>query len=432
MTASTNSPKGLSRSDTNFPSTVAASPEIFGVSDTINQGTNRETQLFAHGSYTSEVQEICLSQISILLLSGTSESIPSRFDQIQFILANSRESLYRDYIQKLITLASIGSGDSKSSTVKSFLRLEFEKVAQTLGNLDQFLDATKQAFRALYKDTSDPSESILLFIEDHVSDPILKFILIASILPDLSAAKSYIAASQSAVFHCLGHKDPSKFNYTRLFDFCLNCPAYPLSAKLLLLQSLDSVKSLAFVEKFKKDLQNMSFRDILFDSDALILFPDKFLSSILSLKHEDLDENIALILAEVLIPGSQNVGSSRSSHSALTASSVPESNAKGAQLQTCFKKVEVDGNLKINWYQVFSHVYEKLYEASKRDIQPSLASITEICAALDFEYGVLDIFLSYEWWFGTTLVAHLHAMHPLNHSLSIKTQGNYYLLQAQN
>ena len=432
MTASTNSPKGLSRSDTNFPSTVAASPEIFGVSDTINQGTNRETQLFAHGSYTSEVQEICLSQISILLLSGTSESIPSRFDQIQFILANSRESLYRDYIQKLITLASIGSGDSKSSTVKSFLRLEFEKVAQTLGSLDQFLDATKQAFRALYKDTSDPSESILLFIEDHVSDPILKFILIASILPDLSAAKSYIAASQSAVFHCLGHKDPSKFNYTRLFDFCLNCPAYPLSAKLLLLQSLDSVKSLAFVEKFKKDLQNMSFRDILFDSDALILFPDKFLSSILSLKHEDLDENIALILAEVLIPGSQNVGSSRSSHSALTASSVPESNAKGAQLQTCFKKVEVDGNLKINWYQVFSHVYEKLYEASKRDIQPSLASITEICAALDFEYGVLDIFLSYEWWFGTTLVAHLHAMHPLNHSLSIETQGSYNLLQLKN
>lgn len=105
-----------------------------------------------------------------------------------------------------------------------------------------------------------------------------------------------------------------------------------------------------------------------------------------------------MVLAEILIPGSQGF--------VYTAApvSLPESNAKGAQLQACFRTIEELDNLSINWYEVFNYLQQNLFESSQRNVQPSVASVSQFLSSLDFKQDPIDIFLNYEWWFDKTLL----------------------------
>ena len=129
------------------------------------------------------------------------------------------------------------------------------------------------------------------------------------------------------------------------------------------------------------------------------------LPSLLQIKPNEIDQGIALILAEILIPGSQGL-----SQGLTFASSLPGSNAKGAQLQACFKSIENSGKFNVNWYEVFNHVHQYLFDSSQRDIQPSVGSITQFLSSLDFKQEPIDIFLNYEWWFNKTLLYILHSL----------------------
>ncbi|EGW30545.1 uncharacterized protein SPAPADRAFT_143625 [Spathaspora passalidarum NRRL Y-27907] len=163
----------------------------------------------------------------------------------------------------------------------------------------------------------------------------------------------------------------------------------------------------------------MSFKELLIEIGPEHLLPEKLLPSLLQIKPQEIDQAIALILAEVLIPGSQGL------NQGLTfANNLPESNAKGAQLQASFRAIEAGGQLNINWYEVFNYVSQYLFESSQRNIQPSLASITQFLSSLDFKQEPIDIFLNYEWWFNKTL---LYILHTLDSS-----QGGYDISLSKN
>ncbi|KAL6454250.1 hypothetical protein SBY92_003711 [Candida maltosa Xu316] len=149
----------------------------------------------------------------------------------------------------------------------------------------------------------------------------------------------------------------------------------------------------------------MSFKELLIEIGPENLLPEKLLPSLLEIKPNEIDQGIALILAEILIPGSQGLSQ------ALTfANNLPESNAKGAQLQACFKSIENSGKFNVNWYEV--------------DIQPSVASVTQFLSSLDFKQEPIDIFLNYEWWFNKTLLYILHS--------SDSSQGGYDISLSNN
>ncbi|CAH2353506.1 general negative regulator of transcription subunit 1 [[Candida] railenensis] len=165
----------------------------------------------------------------------------------------------------------------------------------------------------------------------------------------------------------------------------------------------------------------MSFKDLILEIGPENLLPEKLLPNLLTIKQKEIDSSLALILAEVLIPGSQGLGGI----TALTfVNNLPEASAKGAQLGAALKTVE--NQIKsINWYQVFAHVHENLFESSKRGVQPSIASITQFFTSLDFiKFGIIDIFLSYEWWFNKTLLYILHSLDP--------QQGGYDISKSKN
>lgn len=151
----------------------------------------------------------------------------------------------------------------------------------------------------------------------------------------------------------------------------------------------------------------MSFKELLSEIGPENILPDKLLPALLQIKPNEVDQSVALLLSEILIPGSQGLPSS------LTfVNNLPEANAKGAQLQACFRSIEGTNNFAINWYEVFSHVHQNLFDSQQRNIQPTVTSITQILSSLDFKEGLIDIFLNYEWWFNKTLLYLLQTMDP--------------------
>ncbi|KAK6872218.1 hypothetical protein K6H11_003096 [Candida tropicalis] len=156
----------------------------------------------------------------------------------------------------------------------------------------------------------------------------------------------------------------------------------------------------------------MSFKELLIEIGPENLLPEKLLPSLLEIKPNEIDQGIALILAEILIPGSQGL-----SQGLTFVNTLPEANAKGAQLQACFKAIESSGKFNVNWYEVFNYVHQYLFDSSQRDIQPSVISVTQFLSSLDFKQEPIDIFLNYEWWFNKTLLYILHS--------SDASQGGY-------
>ncbi|KAK6457739.1 CCR4-Not complex component, Not1-domain-containing protein [Scheffersomyces xylosifermentans] len=166
----------------------------------------------------------------------------------------------------------------------------------------------------------------------------------------------------------------------------------------------------------------MSFKELLLEIGPENLLPEKLLPSLFQIKPTEVDQSIALILSEVIVPGSQGLAG------LAFANTVPEANAKGAQLQACFRSLESNSaKLPVNWYEVFSHVHQNLFESAQRGIQPTVTSVTQLLSALDFKEGLIDIFLSYEWWFSKTLFSFLQAADPQQGAYDIAVSKNLSL-----
>lgn len=381
-------------------------------------------QLFVDTPFLNEIEEACFTQLSLLLLTGSPDSLSSRSEQIQFILANCSPRVYFEYLDKLFTLAIPGG---KTNELSPLVDLEFQKVASQLLNLDLLVRGVRDLFE---KNLKSDVNSVLAFLDDHVADPVLRFILRATTVHDRKKLQEVLATDHTALYESLSKKDFAHYDIASLVKVLVATPDYPLSGKLQLLKALPETEALKYLEQIRDSLEHMSFRDVLAEVDASVLLPEKFLSVVVSLKPKEIHQCLGLILAEVLVPGSQNVAS-RGFYNALTASTVPESTAKGAQLQACFKRIKAEG-YPIVWNEVFSETREFLAEAAKAEVQPTLNAVTQICAALDFEYGTVDCFLGLNWWFDAILMAHLLAMHPLGPSDMPENQGAYNLLQLTN
>ena len=61
------------------------------------------------------------------------------------------------------------------------------------------------------------------------------------------------------------------------------------------------------VNKFYQNILKMSFKELLIEIGPENLLPEKLLPSLLQIKPNEIDQGIALILAEILIPGSQGL-----------------------------------------------------------------------------------------------------------------------------
>ncbi|EDK46785.1 conserved hypothetical protein [Lodderomyces elongisporus NRRL YB-4239] len=170
----------------------------------------------------------------------------------------------------------------------------------------------------------------------------------------------------------------------------------------------------------------MSFKELITEVGFDDLVPEKLLPSLLQIKPNEVDEGIALVLAEILIPGSQGIN--KNAH--LQQQTLPEANAKGAQLQASFRAIEAQlgtNKLSINWYEVFNHMQQNLFEAGRRYKLPTAVSLTQFLSSLDFKQEPLDIFFNNDWYFDKTLLYLLQTADPAQGAYDISLLNNLAL-----
>lgn len=352
-----------------------------------------------------ELTKIVINQLSILITTATGETLDSHYSQIRFILDKQAHNpiVLNNYYEKLVNFIRLQSPDSlQLLPVERLFQKELDHVARDLNYLELlFLHLTK-LFHADF--------DIIAFVTKFEVDLILSFIILINFQSlNFDSAKKFIQDNAFKLLTFIKSREfPPNYKWTIVLDYILNTPFFPLTHKLLTLSSLKAFKStIEPINRFYQSILDMSFKELLSEIGPENILPDKLLPALLQIKPNEVDQSVALLLSEILIPGSQGLPSS------LTfVNNLPEANAKGAQLQACFRSIEGTNNFAINWYEVFSHVHQNLFDSQQRNIQPTVTSITQILSSLDFKEGLIDIFLNYEWWFNKTLLYLLQTMDP--------------------
>ncbi|CAH6723741.1 general negative regulator of transcription subunit 1 [[Candida] jaroonii] len=149
------------------------------------------------------------------------------------------------------------------------------------------------------------------------------------------------------------------------------------------------------------------------------LSPKDILPVLLKNNSNNVVSNLAIIIAEMLIPGSQKLPPTFF-HG---GNSLPESTAKGYQLRVVLESI--DKKFNISWYIVFTKVQEEyLFESSQRNIVPDMLNINQFLSAIDFKNGLLDIFLNYDWYFSKKLVLDFHKLEPKDGAYDLNSSNN--------
>lgn len=344
-----------------------------------------------------ELAKVLINQLSILLTTVDSSSVDSHYKQIRFIFKKIVRDpiVLNNYFEKLFGFIRFSDFNSPTlSPIESLFAKELDFIATELNFYDLF---------CIHLDSIIPKEfNIVNFTTKFHCDPILTFLLTVRYHDkgDSQQIKLYFEKCPSSLLSIFkSRKFSEHYHWSLLLEQILNKPYFPFLSKLITLSSIKAFDSdLPPITKFYQNILKMSFKNLLQEVGFENVVPEKLLSSLLQIKPNEVDQGIALVLAEILIPGSQGF--------VYTAApvSLPESNAKGAQLQACFRTIEELDNLSINWYEVFNYLQQNLFESSQRNVQPSVASVSQFLSSLDFKQDPIDIFLNYEWWFDKTLL----------------------------
>lgn len=346
---------------------------------------------------------VIFNQVAALLLTTPKDSWKPAYHRIRYILDNEAR-YYRTtqlYYQKLVDLINPKHQSFDTYTVPDLVFIEEAKrIAEDPTDLNFLISVL----------ASRRDKDLVNLISNFIEDTVLGFVIACKLGDVEDLHQLWTVKDFSDISSQIFGKSDKAWNVVAL-DCILSTPIYPFVHKLKTLANFGDDESLLTpVKSFFDRVGNMSFKELLLEVGPDNLLPEKLLPILVHIKQDEADACIALILAEVLIPGSQNLASTNGRITALTqVNSMPEANAKGAKLQACLREVEQNESVSLNWFAIFAKVQENLFDASQRSLQPSATSLTQFFSALDYKEGLIDIFLSYEWYFAKSLLYALHS-----------------------
>lgn len=377
------------------------------------------------GHEDPELIKVVLYQLSILLSTFNQTNFDLITAQIGYILNKyrSNKTIIGNFYNKLFTFIRLRdlSLDSTLTPIEKVFKSELDFISIDLTETDIFFEHLTSLVTS-----SQGHFNFIKFIEVFDCELILSFVILIKFEHyQKETIGAFIKENSWKLLASLKEREfLDNYNRDLVLDLILNTPTLPFIQKLLTSSSLKSKSKFNCepITAFYKNILEMSFKQLLQEIGPEHLLPEKLLPSLLSIKPNEIDQSLALILADLLIPGSQNLLGQFN-----FANNLPEANAKGAQLNACFKSIDANPKFSVNWYSVFSHINEILFESSRRNIQPTIINITQFLSSLDFAQGVIDIFLSYDWWFNHTLLYFLHNMNPSSGAYDVISSKNITL-----
>lgn len=352
-----------------------------------------------------EFTKVVLYQLAIVLTTVTQATLDSHTAHLRHLVAKyATPDLVATVFAQVLPQLSLVSPSDSAALVDHLCQDQLRLVAEDLVFFDPLVSALATFFAA------HPSVSVVDFSSRYCSDPVLQFLLVVKFESTASTAtvKEFVRTHLLELLNYIKSRQfPASYNWSLVLGYILNTAHFPFIHKLLTLSLLKAFKlNIDPINKFYQQILAMSFKQLLLEIGPEHLLPEKLLLLLLQIKPHEVDHLLALILLEVLVPGSQGLSGIFSRG----GQALPEAAAKGAQLAACLR--EHDQKATVNWYAVFTHLQELLFDLLRRLVLPLALAVTTFLLAVDFKAGVLDLFLSFSWYFGPLLLCHIYTLSP--------------------
>lgn len=372
------------------------------------------------GAHEYDVHLSLNNQILILITTTTEHNWKRNYKQLKYLLDRDGFSNFFYFVLKIVGLLCLQYQDfipADLTPIEKLLKVRLRSIKAS--SIEGINSALSPLFGRI---------SILEFIARFDCEPALGLVLVGQNtrylqLESIDQLLLLARGSTKSFSSFTNLSDKTCFLESTVFN-----KNFPLAVKAVLFNSLlgQTDPSLEQLDtNFYKNLNDMSFKEALIEigGDLKNFHPNALLQILLKIDPKEIDLSLALIISEILVPGSQKLPPNPL-NDLTNINTLPESTAKGSQLQVCFKSIDSNNSFNINWYLVFSKVQEILFDSSKRNIQPSIISINEFLSAIDFKNGLLDIFLNYDWYFSKNLLFILHSLDPKQGAYDINTLPN--------
>ncbi|CCF60324.1 hypothetical protein KAFR_0J02600 [Kazachstania africana CBS 2517] len=313
------------------------------------QESSSQSQIVFTLKEEKEAVQIILSQLNLLIINLSNENSVSTAKQIKFLLSKSSITVYVKFWKKLILLCS---SDIKNKTTRT---------AEKQPLIDLLFD--------LFSRLPDYSEDLLDIL-------------------------------RKEIFCNREFGTQSNLSLLDYIEFCNHNSA--------ITETLDPtlpINRLKEIEKSK--MNNSKYLETFLSQSSVDTMETQLNDLFLSLSGESLNEMVALLLSEVLSPGSQKL-QERSENSWFTPSSVIDATQRGQQISNSLKRVYQDI---VNWNRVFNLMSTKYFLTTP--LKPTTASLSSFFASLKYGY-LIDQFFGCDWniTFKLTLTIQLHDWSP--------------------
>lgn len=383
-------------------------------------------------NFSPEIDKILLTQLSILATTKLEQQEPLQeqeaYKQIQSILLDCSSEVYSKFFQRLILTNSslIPTNNILNKSIDLLVKLELHRLAAPenieLKNLTRILfgfDSVLLSYLSLedffeHYQLSAYQKFILLLTLEFPEDSEFDLQAISIVNQNLKGFTKELSESIKTQATSLESLGPilSKFlslNYINEFQKIIF--VYPVFELISTFK-----KPTAEIEQVLKNFlvifARMDFIDVLKGLGPDNIVPEKLLGDIIAIKtQDDLNTSLALLLGEMLVPGSQSLTGIMGATTALTSESIPEAAAKGSQFGSILRRLPKQPN----WTPIFMKINEYV------GTQPKFtqASLTEVLSALDD--STIDLFLGFNWGlsFKTSLFFTLRQLNPQSGSFDL-------------
>jgi CCR4-NOT transcription complex subunit 1 len=303
-------------------------------------------------------------------------------------------------------------------TTKSLIRREFEILAADPQKLKYF----HQVIFSFDSDLLQYFTLEQLFTEYDLQDVDRVFLTLSLHLEDnhIEDAKLVISSALPGLLNSIKKDKFTSKQLSFLLKQFFEAEYISVFEKLLVLSSIfDSVtatgeafqKIESSLQVFYRLLSKMQFSDILRALGPENIIPERLMNDLLSIQSTDeTTQALALLIAELLSPGSQNLTGVPGQTTALTPENIPEAAARGSQFGSIIRKLP---NQPI-WSQVFHSISNRLPNPNFTQ-----ASLSAVLSALDDQ--TIDAFLDFNWSlpFKVNLFVNLRQLNPQSGSFDL-------------
>lgn len=381
------------------------------VSQSVKVSSHLQSQNSPSQGPQSDLVKVTAAQLAILTTEVTEDNFDRTVCQIDTIIKSAPTEIHVKYLKRLLLHQSdlIPTNVVVNPQLPKLIQHELKALVIDVSRISVFQQVITDADSELLKFfTLDQ-----LFARYSLS-AIERILLTLSVSTEPEQAKTVITKAFPDLLNAIKNAEITIEQLFLLFEQLIYTDSASVLDKARLFSVVCEASEITKIgsttlHKLHGYLLKMPFRDILQALGPENISPERLITDLLSIQApEELTDSLALLLAEIISPCSQNL-TGTNQRTALTPVSIPEASAKGSQFGSVIRKLPHQ-----SWPTVFESMNQRLTRPDMTE-----ASLSELLSALDDQ--TIDEFIGFDWSldFKITLFVTLRRLSPQRGSFDL-------------